>query len=53
MTTEIVDDKVSYEQFREEWLSEIEDANPSPLEKGRFFATKLITQWLSPNPPKG
>lgn len=39
-------DKVTYEQFREEWLSEIEDGNPAPLEKGRRFAAKLITQWL-------
>ena len=39
-------DKVSYEQFREEWLVEIEDSNLSPLDKGRRFAAKLITQWL-------
>ena len=39
-------DKVSYEQFKEEWLTEVEDANLSPLDKGRLFATKLITQWL-------
>ena len=39
-------DKVSYEQFRDEWLTEIEEANLSSLEKGRLFATKLITQWL-------
>ena len=38
--------KVSYEQFREEWLAEIADGDRSPLDKGRLFATKLITQWL-------
>ena len=46
MTAGSTTQEVSYEQFREEWLSEIEDANLSPLEKGRLFATKLITQWL-------
>lgn len=40
------DDKVSYEHFREEWLAEIEAGAPSPLDKGRRFAAKLITQWL-------
>ena len=39
-------DKPTYEQFREEWLSEIKEANLSPLDKGRRFATKLVTQWL-------
>ena len=41
-----VDDKPTYEQFREEWLAEIEDGEPSPYEKGLRFATKIITQWL-------
>lgn len=39
-------DKPTYEQFREEWLAEIEDANLSPLDKGLRFGAKLITQWL-------
>ena len=46
MTTAGIVDKVSYEQFREEWLAEIEGGNLSPLGKGRLFGTKLITQWL-------
>ena len=37
---------VSYEQFREAWLAEIEEAGLSPLDKGRRFASKLATQWL-------
>ena len=45
-TIEKADDKISYEQFQQEWLTEIESATGSPLEKGRRFATKLITQWL-------
>ena len=47
MTATSATEKISYEQFRSEWLTEIEEGNPSPLEKGRRFATKLITQWLS------
>ena len=47
MTTANTADKVSYDQFREEWLTEIEEGNPSPLEKGRRFGAKLITEWLS------
>lgn len=39
-------DKINYEQFREEWLVEIANGDLSPLDKGRLFATKLVTQWL-------
>ena len=39
-------DKPSYEQFRTEWLEGIDDQDLPPLEKGRRFASKLITQWL-------
>ena len=46
MATSGTVDKVSYEQFKEEWLNEIEDANLSSLDKGRIFATKLMTHWL-------
>ena len=46
MTTSNAPDKVSYEQFRDAWLSEIAEGNLSTLDKGRLFATKLITQWL-------
>ena len=46
MTIGYAADKVSYEQFREEWVAEIENAALPPLDKGRWFATKLVTQWL-------
>ncbi len=46
MTTTDVNDKPTYEQFREEWLAELEDADLAPLEKGRLFGAKIITQWL-------
>ena len=46
MTTGNAIGKVSYEQFREEWLTEIEEPGLSPLDKGRLFGAKLVTQWL-------
>lgn len=46
MTTENTTEKISYEQFREEWLTDIEKANLSPLDKGRRFAANLVTEWL-------
>ena len=36
----------TFEQFRDEWVSEIADADLAPIVKGRRFAEKLITQWL-------
>ncbi len=42
----MVSNKPSYEQWYAEWLTEIEDSNPSTLDKGRRFAAKLVTQWL-------
>lgn len=46
MTTGNAIGKVSYEQFREEWLTEIEEPGLAPLDKGRLFGAKLVTQWL-------
>ena len=37
----------TYEQFKDAWLTDIEEAGIAPLEKGRRFATKLVTQWLN------
>ena len=50
MTTANAADKVSYEQFRDTWLTEIVEAQVSPLEKGRWFGAKLVTQWLDVTP---
>ena len=50
MTTANAADKVSYEQFRDAWLTEIVEAQVSPLEKGRWFGAKLVTQWLDVTP---
>ena len=47
MTTSNNENKhVTYEQFCEEWLADIESRNLSSLEKGRRFGSKLVTQWL-------
>ena len=44
-TNERATDKISYDQFREEWLAEIEEGDPSTLAKAGRFAAKLVTQW--------
>ena len=46
MSNTSANDKVSYEQFREEWLTEIKAGDPAPFEKGLRFSTKIITQYL-------
>lgn len=46
MATIDVKDNPTYEQFREEWLDEITNAELSPFEKGVRFASKLVTHWL-------
>ncbi len=46
MITPNANDEISFEQFCLEWLVEIEEGQPSSLDIGRRFATKLITQWL-------
>jgi hypothetical protein len=37
---------VDFEAFRQEWLEDIVEANPSTVELGKRFSRKLITQWL-------
>ena len=41
--------KVTFEQFREEWLREFTEEEMASLEKGRRFAFKISTQWLDVN----
>ncbi len=36
---------IAFEQFREEWLSDVREGNPSTTELGHRFANKLLTQW--------
>ncbi len=37
---------VDFEAFRQEWLEDIVEGNPSTVELGSRFSQKLITQWL-------
>ena len=46
MTLANTGDSITYEQFCEQWLEEIEEDGLPSLSKGRRFASKLITQWL-------
>lgn len=39
-------DKPTYEQFREEWLDEVESVSSSSFDKGLRFGSKLVSQWL-------
>lgn len=38
-------EQFTFDDFREEWLKEISDGEPSTVEKGRRFATKIFSQW--------
>lgn len=51
MTTQVEDiqSDITFDQFCEEWLREFREGSMSPLEKGRGFAFKLVTQWLEVN----
>jgi hypothetical protein len=37
---------VTFDQFRDQWLAEIVDGNPSTVDLGNRFARKLLVQWL-------
>jgi hypothetical protein len=38
--------EVTFDQFRDQWLAEIIDGNPSTVELGNRFARKIVVQWL-------
>ena len=40
------EDEVTYADFRQEWLSELDADGLSPLDLGRRFGAKLMTAWL-------
>ena len=46
LPTQEQQEEISFEEFREEWLSEFKGGNLSSSEKGKRFAFKLVTQWL-------
>jgi hypothetical protein len=37
---------ISFEQYREQWLDDVREGQPSTSELGHRFARKLLTQWL-------
>ena len=37
---------ITYEQFRGEWLADIDDSELTPLQKGRRFGANLVSDWL-------
>jgi len=41
-----VEDRITFEDFRREWLGDVESGNPSSVKLGHRFANKLLTQWL-------
>lgn len=42
--------EITFEQFKEEWLTDVRQGNPSTVELGRRFAHKLLTQWRDIDP---
>jgi hypothetical protein len=44
-----MDDMVSFEDFRSQWLIDITEGNPTNVELGNRFAHKIVTQWLDIN----
>jgi len=42
----VTEQSVTFETFREQWLSDIQSGNPSTVELGRRFAHKLLRDWL-------
>jgi hypothetical protein len=39
-------DEVSFEQFRNEWMVDVQAGNPSTTVLGNRFSHKILTQWL-------
>ncbi|MBE0414990.1 MAG: AIPR family protein [Dehalococcoidia bacterium] len=42
----VTEQTVSFEDFRNQWLEDIQSGSPSTVELGRRFAHKLLIQWL-------
>src|SRR6266446_10266915 len=38
--------QISLDEFRNEWLEDVKEGDPTTIELGNRFARKLITQWL-------
>ena len=44
-----MEEVISFESFKQEWLAEITEGHPTTVELGNRFSRKLITQWLGIN----
>ena len=40
---------MNYEQFKTEWLVDIQNGNPTTVELGGRFARKILSQWIDIN----
>ena len=42
----VTEQTISFEDFRAQWLEEIQSDSPSTVELGHRFAHKILVQWL-------
>ena len=49
MSENIIENHLSYEDFKSEWLKDILENNPSTVELGHRFARKILGDWLDFN----
>jgi len=42
----VADSQITFDQFKEQWLSDVTIGDPSTVELGRRFARKIVAQWL-------
>tara|TARA_Y100000310_G_C20356636_1_gene656989 strand:- start:19 stop:210 length:192 start_codon:yes stop_codon:yes gene_type:complete len=42
----VTEQTISFEDFREQWLEDVQSDNPSTVELGRRFAHKILVQCL-------
>jgi len=40
-----LDTEITFEQFHEEWLNDVQEGNPSTTEIGHRFSQKIMSQW--------
>ena len=49
MPENVIENQLSYEDFKKEWLKEILENDPSTVELGHRFARKILGDWLDFN----
>ncbi len=45
-TTKMTTNSITYEDFREIWLEDVQAGNPSTVKLGQRFAEKIVSHWL-------